>query len=90
MFCAVLHSKGEGVAMPKYKYQIESLYPMVGPLLPEGGVISLGLHDHALAIVIAAKSVTMPYGKEIRVVHVASGEVIFRKTAATMGASGEE
>ena len=46
--------------MVTYKYQIESLYPMVGPLLPEGGVITLGLHDHALAIVIAAKSVTVP------------------------------
>ena len=70
--------------MAMHKYQIESLYPMVGPLLPEGGVTSLGLHDHALAIVIAAKSVTVPYGKEIRVVHVTSGEVIFRKTAATV------
>jgi hypothetical protein len=69
--------------MAAMKYQIESSYPMVGPLLPEGGVTKLGLHDHALAIVIAAKSVTVPYGQEIRVVHCASGEVIFRKTAAT-------
>jgi hypothetical protein len=76
--------------MPTFKYQIESLYPMVGPLLPEGGVTMLGLHDHALAIVIAAKSVTVPYGKEIRVVHVTSGEVIFRKTAATVATAGEE
>jgi hypothetical protein len=90
MFCAVLHFEGEGIALPEYKYQIESLYPMVGPLLPEGGVITLGLHDHALAIVIASKSVTVPYGKEIRVVHVTSGEVIFRKTAATVTAAGEE
>jgi hypothetical protein len=69
--------------MAAMKYQVESLYPMVGPLLPEGGITKLGLHDHALAIVIAAKSVTVPYGQEIRVVHCASGEVIFRKTAAT-------
>jgi hypothetical protein len=90
MFCADLQFEGKGVEMGTYKYQIESLYPMVGPLLPEGGVTALGLHDHALAIVIAAKSVTVPYGKEIRVVHVTSGEVIFRKTAATVTSSGEE
>jgi hypothetical protein len=89
-FHAELQFEGKGVAMPTYKYQIESLYPMVGPLLPEGGVTTLGLHDHALAIVIAAKSVTVPYGKEIRVVHVTSGEVIFRKTAATVATAGEE
>jgi hypothetical protein len=48
------------------------------------------LNDHALAIVVAAKSVTVPYGMEIRVVHCASGEVIFRKTAATMVTTSEE
>ena len=72
------------------KYQIESSHTMVGPLLPEGGVMSLRLNDHALAIVVAAKSVTVPYGREIRVVHLASGEVIFRKTAATVTSVGEE
>jgi hypothetical protein len=76
--------------MVAYKYQIESSYPMVGPLLPEGGVSVLGLHDHALAIVIAAKSVTVPYGKEIRVVHCTTGEVIFRKTAATIAPHEED
>jgi len=76
--------------MSALKYQIESSHPMVGPLLPESGLTSLQLNDHALAIVIAAKSVTVPYGKEIRVVHLASGEVIFRKTAATSAQSGEE
>lgn len=72
------------------KYQIESSYRMVGPLLPEAGITSMRLHDHALAIAIAAKSVTVPYGKEIRVVHIASGEVIFRKTAATVAATNED
>jgi hypothetical protein len=33
--------------------------------------------------VVAAKSVTQPYGQEIRVVHVPSGEVVYRKTAST-------
>jgi hypothetical protein len=63
---------------------------MVGPLLPDAGVRRLCLNDHALAIVIAAKSVTVPYGMEIRVVHRASGEVIFRKTAATVGPQTED
>ena len=72
------------------KYRIESSHPMIGPLLPDGGVTDLQINDHALAIVIAAKSVTVPYGREIRVVHRASGEVIFRKTAATVTSLGEE
>ena len=71
------------------KYQIESSFPMVGPLLPEGGLRALRLNDHALAIVVAAKSVTVPYGMEIRVVHCASGEVIFRKTASTIAPQDE-
>jgi len=75
--------------MSALKYKIESSHPMVGPLLPVGGVTHMCLRDHALAIVIAAKSVTVPYGKEIRVVHIESGEVIFRKTAATVASSGE-
>lgn len=72
------------------RYQIESTHPMVGPLLPEAGLRCLRLHDHALAIAIAAKSVTVPYGREIRVVHMASGEVIFRKTAASTEPACEE
>ena len=71
-------------------YQIESSYTMVGPLLPPAGVTSLRVRDHALAIAIAAKSLTKPYGKEIRVVHTGSGEVIFRKTAATVEPSLED
>jgi hypothetical protein len=77
-------------AMAEMKYQVESTYPMVGPLLPDGGVTSLQLHNHAQAIVVAAKSVTIPYGQEIRVVHILSGEVIFRKTAATIHVCDEE
>ncbi len=37
-----------------------------------------------MAIVLAAKSETRPYGKEIRVVHQASGEVVFSKTAGNI------
>jgi hypothetical protein len=54
--------------------------PMFGPLLPIAGAKLLMLFDSALATVIAAKSMTKPCGHEIRVVHIPSGEVTFRKT----------
>ena len=76
--------------MAAMKYQVESTYPMVGPLLPEGGVRSLQLHNHGLAIVVASKSVTIPYGQEIRVINILTGEVIFQKTAATGQSVGDE
>lgn len=71
--------------MSRMNYRIESSHPMVGPLLPGAGVTDFFVHDRALAIVVAAKSVTIPYGREIRVVHVTTGEVIFCKTAAFFG-----
>jgi hypothetical protein len=76
--------------MAAVKYRIESTHPMVGPLLPDGGLCELCLGDHALAVAVAAKSMTVPYGREIRVVHLASGEVIFRKTAATVISGTED
>ena len=84
--------KVNGIAVRRntVKYQIESSHPMVGPLLPEGGTSVLRLHDHALAVAVAAKSVTVPIGKEIRVVHRISGEVIFRNTAAVTAPQGED
>jgi hypothetical protein len=71
--------------MPTSKYQVESSCPMVGPLLPDTGPKSVRLHHQGLAIAVAAKSVTVPRGSEIRVVHIASGEVVFRTTASAGG-----
>ena len=62
-------------------YRLESSHPMFGPLLPVAGAKLLTLVDRALATVMAAKSMTKPCGHEIRVVHVPTGEVIFRKTS---------
>jgi hypothetical protein len=76
--------------MSRTDYRIESSSPIVGPLLPESGVSSIELHDRALAIVIAAKSVTVPYGGEIRVIHLPTGDVVFRKTAAYVDQSTSE
>lgn len=63
-------------------YRVESNLPIVGPLVP--GLVSskvFMLVDMAMAIVLAAKSFTNPPGQEIRVVHLPTGEVVYRKTA---------
>jgi hypothetical protein len=64
-------------------YRVESSHPIVGPLW--SNYKSSKHHtfvDRALAVVMAAKSMTSPAGHEVRVVHVPSGEVVFRKTSA--------
>lgn len=63
-------------------YRVESTHPIMGPLLPISGAKFLNLVDRALAVVLAAKSWTYPSGHEIRVVHVPTGVVVFRKTDA--------
>jgi hypothetical protein len=67
--------------MPTLSYRIESFYPIVGPLISGINSTTLLIADRAIAVVIAAKSETRPYGKEIRVVHQPSGEIVYRKTA---------
>ncbi len=63
-------------------YRVESSHPIVGPLWPGYKASKLFTFvDRALAVVMAAKSMTAPAGHEIRVVHVPTGEVVFRKTA---------
>jgi hypothetical protein len=66
--------------MATANYRLESSHPMFGPLLPIAGTKLVTLVDRAIATVMAAKSMTKPFGHEIRVVHIPSGEVIFRKT----------
>jgi hypothetical protein len=46
--------------------------------------------DRALAVVMAAKSMTFPSGHEIRVIHVPSGQVVFRKTRPDMKTVGDD
>lgn len=72
-------------------YRVESTHPIVGPLW--AGLASAKFHliiDRTLAIVLAAKSRTLPSGHEIRVVHVPSGKVVFRKTDGTLTTSGDD
>mgnify|MGYP000881453935 CR=1 FL=1 len=61
-------------------FRIESNQQLHSPHWPVSGVNEILVHDRALAVVLAAKSQTVPCGSEIRVVHTPSGEIIFRKT----------
>ena len=62
--------------MPSTGYRIESNNPMTSRLLPDSGFQDL-YQDMSLAVALAAKSVS-PFGQEVRVIHVPSGEVVFR------------
>jgi hypothetical protein len=66
--------------MTSADYRIESSQPMAGRLLPFAGLQQYAVSDRALAVALAAKSFTRD--SEIRVVHVPTGEVVFRKPAA--------
>jgi len=76
--------------MTTMSYRIESSHPIVGPLVcgisQAAHQTALYIADRAMAVVLAAKSETRPYGKEIRVVHQPTGEVVFRKTAGDFDA----
>jgi hypothetical protein len=65
-------------------FRIESSHALVGPLLPEAGKAEFLMDNRNMAIAVAAKSDTLPYGQEIRVVYVPTGEIVFRKTAAPL------
>ncbi|WBY03699.1 hypothetical protein PE066_09255 [Ramlibacter tataouinensis] len=65
--------------MTSADYRIESSYPIAGYLLPVSGAQQYFVSDRALAVSVAAKSSTRPVGQEIRVVHVPTGEIVFRK-----------
>ena len=65
--------------MTSADYRIESAQPIAGRFWPAAGSTQLAVKDRALAVSIAAKSFTP--SSEIRVVHVPTGEVVFRKPA---------
>ena len=59
------------------EYRIEGDSGLRSPHWKGGAGISV--HDRSLAVAMAAKSHSVVRGGEIRVVHLPSGEVIFRK-----------
>ena len=63
--------------MTSADYRIESSQPIAGRLWPAAGSQAYAVSDRALAVSLAAKSFSQ--GSEIRVVHVPTGEVVFRK-----------
>jgi len=65
--------------MTSADYRIESSQPIAGRFWPANGSRHYAVHDRALAVSLAAKSFTSD--DEIRVVHVPTGEVVFRKPA---------
>ncbi|MBE7941763.1 MULTISPECIES: hypothetical protein [Ramlibacter] len=68
--------------MTAAEFRVESNHPIAGGLLPASGARQYLFSDRAVAVTMAAKSITRPFGQEIRVVHVPTGEVLFRKAAA--------
>mgnify|MGYP006976397328 CR=1 FL=1 len=61
------------------EYRIESQHAIFNRFVPSAR-LSRPFGDLSLAVAVAAKSDTLPLGGEIRVVHVPSGEVLFRHT----------
>lgn len=64
-------------------FRVESNHPITGRLWPAAGAHEYSFNNRDLAVAMAAKSMTHPSGQEIRVVHVPTGEVVFRKPGAT-------
>lgn len=62
------------------QFRIESRDPLTGSLLPSPDFNHL-YRNASLAVAIAVKSVADPTCQEVRVVHVPSGEVVFKSTA---------
>ena len=74
--------------MKSADYRIESTQPIAGRFWPAGGSMQMSVKDRALAVSLAAKSFTR--NSEIRVVHVPTGEVVFRKPARRGEWAGED
>lgn len=66
--------------MTSAEYRIESNQPLAGRLLPLGaGSRQYLVGDRGLAVALAAKNFIPASGQEIRVVHVPTGEIVYRK-----------
>lgn len=76
--------------MPSAEYRIESSHPLTSRFFPASGSEHYLVKDRALAVALAAKSFAGPSGQEIRVVHVPTGEVVFRKASIARPELGEE
>lgn len=75
--------------MTSADFRLEANQPIGGRFLPAQGAQQYFFSDRALAVTMAAKSFTRP-SAEIRVVHVPTGEVVFRKAPAQQPATGDD
>jgi hypothetical protein len=75
--------------MPSAEFRVESNHPIAGRFLPWPGAQEYFFSDRALAVTLAAKSFTQP-SSEIRVVHVPTGEVVFRKAPSQRAEFADE
>jgi len=71
-------------------FRVESNHPITGRLWPAAGSRQYFFSNRDLAIAMAAKSVTKPSGQEIRVVHVPTGEIVYRKPAVNRSEWSDE
>ena len=77
--------------MSSETYRVESDHPIVGPIwFGPASSISHDIYDRSQAIVLAAKSRSSPPGHEIRVIHVPTGKIVFRKTDGSLNTSVED
>jgi hypothetical protein len=76
--------------MTSAEYRIESNEPLAGRLLPVGGQRHLLVGDRGLAVSLAAKNFVTAQGQEIRVVHVPTGEIVYRKRDTRPEWGGDE
>ena len=76
--------------MTSADFRVESNHPIAGRFLPVSGSQQYFFSDRSLAVAMAAKSTTKPVGQEIRVVHVPTGEVVFRKAGSNRAEFSDE
>ena len=67
--------------MTSAQYRIESNHPLSGRWQALPLRTPLVVRNRALAVSLAAKNFRTVQGQEIRVVHEATGEIVFRKEA---------
>ncbi len=68
---------------PIATYRIESRHPLLGHLLP-GSSFKRLFANRSLAVALAVKSVDDPTRQQVRVVNIASGEVVFETGPAPL------
>jgi hypothetical protein len=66
--------------MSPFEFRVESSDPISGRRVSGSGFQQSSSGDRAVA---AQESVTQPSGQEIRVIHVPTGKVVFRKSVST-------